>query len=140
MNEVERNKFFKRALDKANEILKSRPRLQNLMSKASHKINDLKVDNLKTSGLVERVRLFLRLVRAYAKGEYRDIPWQHVVLIVAALVYFVTPLDLIPDFIPVSGFIDDFTVLIWVYNKMQYEIDRFKIWEDGLSSDTNTAP
>ncbi len=140
MNDIERNQFFKRAMKKAGEILKSQPRLKNLIAKASDKARDFKIENIKTSGFVERINLFLRLVRAYAKGDYREIEWKHLVLVVAALIYFVTPLDLIPDFIPISGFIDDFTILVWVYNKIQFEIDKFKIWENGFSSDAKSVP
>lgn len=134
MEDVEKNKFFKRALKKASEVLKSNPRMRNVVSKASEKINDFNIDNVKSSGFVSRLNVFLRMVKAYAKGEYRDIEWKHLVLVVAALLYFITPLDFIPDFIPVTGFIDDFTVLVWVYNKIQNEIDKFQIWESNSAT------
>lgn len=135
MEDVEKNKFFKRAIKKASEILQSSPRLRNVVNKASDKINDFNVDNLKTSGFVSRLNVFIRMVKAYARGEYRDIEWKHIVLVVAALLYFITPLDFIPDFIPVTGFLDDFTVLVWVYNKIQHEIDRFQLWESNAATD-----
>ena len=134
MEDVEKNKFFKRALKKASEVLQSNPRMRNLVNKASEKINDFKIDSIKTSGFVSRLNVFIRMVKAYAKGEYRDIEWKHIVLVVAALLYFITPLDFIPDFIPVTGFIDDFAVLVWVYNKVQNEIDRFQIWESNSAT------
>ena len=72
------------------------------------------------------------MVQAYRKGHYREIKIQNILLVVAALVYFVTPLDLVPDFIPITGLIDDFTVVLWVYNKLQEEIDNYLEWERGL--------
>ncbi|MEM6522250.1 MAG: YkvA family protein [Bacteroidota bacterium] len=135
MGEVEKNQFFKRAIKKASEILKSNPRLRSVVDKASHKINDFSADNIKTSGFVSRLNIFIRMVKAYAKGEYREIEWQNIVLVVAALLYFITPLDFIPDFIPVTGFVDDFTVLVWVYNKIQNEIDSFQTWESNEATD-----
>ncbi len=139
MDEVEKNRFFKRALKKASEVLQSSPRMRNVVNKATEKVNDFSVDNLKTSGLVARLKVFIRMVKAYAKGDYRDIEWKHILLVMAALLYFITPLDLIPDFIPVSGFIDDFTVLVWVYNKVQHEIDRFQLWESSAATDVSKA-
>ncbi|MEM9859018.1 MAG: YkvA family protein [Bacteroidota bacterium] len=139
MEEVEKNRFFKRVLKKASEVLQSSPRMRNVVNKATEKVNDFNVDNLKTSGLVARLKVFIRMVKAYAKGDYRDIEWKHILLVMAALLYFITPLDLIPDFIPVSGFIDDFTVLVWVYNKVQHEIDRFQLWESSAATDVSKA-
>jgi len=74
------------------------------------------------------------MIKSYRKGLYRDLEWQTLILLVAALVYFITPIDLIPDFIPITGFIDDITVVVWIYNKLQSEIDKYIAWE------TSTLP
>ena len=50
-------------------------------------------------------------------------------MLVAGLVYFVMPLDILPDFIPVTGFLDDITVIIWIFNNFKSEIDAFEAWE-----------
>ena len=50
-------------------------------------------------------------------------------LIVAAVIYFVNPLDLVPDIIPLTGLTDDFAVLLWVYNSVSNEVERFIEWE-----------
>jgi len=72
---------------------------------------------------------FNRMVRAYMNGDYREIPWKNLLYITAGIVYFVTPLDLIPDFIPLTGFMDDLTVLMWVFNSVRSSIDDFEEWE-----------
>ncbi|MCG8386905.1 MAG: DUF1232 domain-containing protein [Cytophagales bacterium] len=135
MDRVETNRFFKRAQAKAKEILKSSPRLKNLVDKANDKLSDLNMDTIKSSGFIYRVKIFIRMVKAYAKGEYREIQWQNMVLIVAAILYFITPIDLIPDFIPITGLVDDFTVMVWVYNKIQQEVDKFILWEKEYISE-----
>ena len=53
----------------------------------------------------------LRLVRAYSQGNYRDVPESTLVVIIAATIYVVNPLDVIPDALPALGFLDDATVL-----------------------------
>jgi len=53
----------------------------------------------------------LRLIRAYSKGEYRGVPDSTLVVIVAAIIYLINPLDVIPDALPALGFLDDATVL-----------------------------
>jgi uncharacterized membrane protein YkvA (DUF1232 family) len=70
-----------------------------------------------------------RLVRAYALGQYRAVPWKTVLKITAALVYFISPIDLLPDLLPITGLTDDFGVLLWVYNSVSGEIEKFLTWE-----------
>lgn len=73
----------------------------------------------------------IRLARAYALGTYRKIPWKAIVSVVAALLYFVMPLDAIPDFIPVIGYLDDAAVVAYVMRMLHGEITTFKAWEDS---------
>jgi len=71
----------------------------------------------------------VRLLQAYLHGEYTGIPWASVVSATAAVLYFVMPLDLIPDFIPVGGFIDDASVIAFVVAQIKDDLDRFLQWE-----------
>jgi uncharacterized membrane protein YkvA (DUF1232 family) len=65
-----------------------------------------------------------RLARAWARGEYRAVPWKSVVLTVGALLYFVSPADLIPDFIPVLGYLDDAAVVAYVVRAIRSDLHR----------------
>ncbi len=70
-----------------------------------------------------------RLVNAWVDGAYSQVPWKTVVSAIAALIYFVNPFDLVPDFIPFSGFVDDATVIGFVLTTIRSEIDKFRQWE-----------
>ena len=130
MENVNGNKFFDSAKQRAANILKNQERLLNLMKASGAKLKDIDVSKLKDNKFVDRLKVIIRMVKAYKSGEYRDIRWQSVLLLVAALVYFVTPIDLIPDFIPITGLVDDFSVVVWVYSNLKEEIDRFMLWEE----------
>ena len=84
------------------------------------------------SNLKSKILLFVRMVKAFVKKEYTDVPWKTILAIIAGIVYFVTPFDLIPDFIPITGFVDDFTVLYWVFNNFNKDIESFRSWEMEL--------
>ncbi len=129
MKNIEGNKFFKNAKQRASNILKNKGKLKHLFNVSSDRISELNVDNIKNTTVVSRIKVLIRLVKAYAKGNYREVELQSILMIVAGLVYFVTPLDLIPDFIPITGLVDDFAVILWVYSKVQQEIDKFVEWE-----------
>ncbi|MFN8005858.1 MAG: YkvA family protein [Terriglobia bacterium] len=59
-----------------------------------------------------------RMLRAWTKGDYRAIPWKSIVLALAAILYFVNPFDLAPDFLPVVEYLDDAVVLGFVMNSL----------------------
>ena len=73
--------------------------------------------------------VLLRVVRAYARGDYRKIPWRSVVTVVAGLLYFLAPVDLIPDFIPLVGYIDDAAVIGLVLRYVRRDLEAFEAWE-----------
>jgi uncharacterized membrane protein YkvA (DUF1232 family) len=91
-----------------------------------------KYDSVKdlTSDVKQHLSVLIRLVQAYAKGSYREISLNGIVGTVAALVYFVAPLDFIPDFL-LFGLVDDVAILMWVYSNYRREIDAFLEWEDA---------
>ncbi|MDX1627861.1 MAG: YkvA family protein [Fulvivirga sp.] len=126
---VKENRYFKKARSRASKVLKNKKRTQQLLHMLSRKLRDTNFNQSGKGGILNRLSVFGRLVRAYIKGEYRGVKTAHILMIVAAIIYFVTPLDLIPDFIPVTGFVDDFTVIAWVYSKLRYEIDAYLAWE-----------
>jgi len=69
------------------------------------------------------------MIKCYASKEYRAVPWQTIVMSVTALLYFVTPLDAIADFIPFLGFADDLALITAVLASISGDIDSFTLWE-----------
>lgn len=75
------------------------------------------------------LQALLRLVHCWAKGKYSAIPLQSILLVITAIVYFVNPFDVVPDFFPVSGFLDDATILAFVLRAVRQDLDQFLAWE-----------
>jgi len=76
--------------------------------------------------------LLVRLLKAWKDGRYRGLSVQTLVAVVAALLYVVSPLDLLPDFIPWIGLFDDAVVLAWLLASLAKDLDRFRDWEQGI--------
>lgn len=72
----------------------------------------------------------VRLTRAWARRDYRDVSRGTIVLVVAGLLYLISPIDAIVDAIPVLGYLDDAAVLAWVLGQVRAELDLFREWED----------
>ncbi|TLU88590.1 MAG: DUF1232 domain-containing protein [Chlorobium sp.] len=92
------------------------------------------------SGLADKIRSLVRMVKCYIRKEYLDVPWQTIVLATAALVYFVSPVDAISDFLPVIGFTDDAAVLLAVLASIGKDLYRFIAWETSSSDDFIEVP
>lgn len=120
---------FKKYQQKATEVLKDNKRVQNLVSSAKNKLTDVLQNNDRFKEFSEKVYVMIRMVKAQISGEYREFPWRTLAMMVGALIYFVTPLDMIPDVIPILGLTDDISIVYWIYKSAQEDIERFEEWE-----------
>lgn len=75
------------------------------------------------------VLLMGRMVRAYAKGEYRVVPWATMAGIVATLIYFVMPFDFVPDILAGFGLVDDLALVAFVMQKTAEDLQKFSAWD-----------
>ncbi len=83
--------------------------------------------------LADQLKLMQALCLAWWRGEYRKIDSRALLAVVAALLYFVTPLDALPDWLFGFGFIDDLAVLAWVMRTWQVELEAFQQWRTAQS-------
>ena len=80
-----------------------------------------------------------RMLRSWVKRDYRDVSPRAIITAIAALVYFTNPFDLIPDFIPVLGQLDDIVILGFLLKVLNKEIERFLTWEAGQQGKSETT-
>lgn len=66
-------------------------------------------------------------VKDIANGRYREYHSGNLALILAALIYGVSPLDFVADFVP-FGLVDDIAIISWALNRLTDEFNRYRIW------------
>jgi len=125
---------IKEYISKAKKIINDDEKLKKLIEDVLKKLKEISSDKKTSAKLNDSLRLFIRIINAYTSKEYTYVPWKTICLIVAGLIYFIYPVDLIPDFIPVSGLIDDIALIAWIYESIQDDIDNFIEWEKSLKS------
>ena len=82
--------------------------------------------------LWEDIRLMVQLVTDYFNGDYQDVEWRNIAAIAGAIIYFVSPIDVIPDFIPEVGFLDDALVIKLALEFADEDLSKYKDWK-GLN-------
>jgi uncharacterized membrane protein YkvA (DUF1232 family) len=117
---------WKRAVKTAESVIGDVKKLRGVIERAVSKM-ETHSDALK--GILDDLQLIFRLARAWLKGDYKDVSKKSLVVLVGALVYFLMPLDTIPDFIPGLGFMDDVTVVGLALAAVKSEVEKFKDWE-----------
>ncbi|MEM9400753.1 MAG: YkvA family protein [Verrucomicrobiota bacterium] len=113
--------------NKAESYARDPEKLEKLVNEAQHKSKHISKGPL--DALWNYLTAVFRLLKAFQTKAYTDIPWQSIVILVGGIIYFVSPVDLIPDFIPILGLMDDASVLAIVINTLKKDIERFMDWE-----------
>lgn len=112
----------------ASSLIKDKGKTLNKVQEAVKKATE---NQGSLTNIWDQLQLFLSLVKDYANGSYTAIPKSSIIAIVAAILYFISPLDIIPDFIVGLGFVDDAFILSLVFKKVIKELDKYQTWKDG---------
>jgi len=120
---------FKIAFSRATKLIKSPSKIYILVGEVVKKIDSRKSSLGK---IKDELFTLTRLLKFWIKGNYKNISTTSIITVVGSLIYFVNPLDIIPDFTPIFGFTDDATILFYVLNKIGKEIKEFELWEKSI--------
>jgi uncharacterized membrane protein YkvA (DUF1232 family) len=134
---VSQTRFFKKAKEKAIELAKDPDKLRDLVKKAQEKAKDKKSGPI--GEVWDSLMKCFRLIVAYAKGEYREIPWKSLITIIGSVVYFLMPIDFIPDFILSIGLIDDMVLIRWAVKSIAKDLEHFSNWEQGKAPESSSG-
>ena len=122
--------FQKAKKEAESDYVSSESKSFNLLSTVLKLLSDPRVRR-EVGGFFGKVMLFIEMIREYFRGNYTELPLKTITLIIAAVIYLVSPVDAIPDFIIGIGFVDDGAVVAYVFNSLSKDIDRFKTWKEG---------
>ena len=126
-DEITQSAAFRRAAIDATAVARDPQRLHKLVEDAIGKI-----------GIIPRgpfadtwpyLMAMIRLIRDFHRAEYRDISEANLLITIAAILYFVSPFDVIPDWVPVLGHIDDAFVISLALKSVRADLDTFMAWE-----------
>ena len=107
-------------MDKAKKLISNPQKIMTLLSSLSSSISKTGLNEIKDYLILMRDYL-----RDVIRGNYKEYNHKKLILVVAAIIYVVTPFDLFPDLIP-GGLIDDVSIALWVIKEVGDELDKYK--------------
>ena len=115
-------------IDGSKDYLKDPEKMQQLLDKLQKFIKKGGLKNVKDDLIT-----LVSLVRDVITQRYTDYEMKNLLIIIGGLIYIVTPIDAIPDFIPIGGWTDDVFVVGWIINSVSSELTRYKASKNRLN-------
>lgn len=124
---------LKKRYSKAERLLKDKDKFERFLQRLEKKLKVIPLAGDKLAG----VPIMASLVRSYAKKEYVDMPIGSIIAIISALIYFVSPIDIIPDVIPGIGLLDDAAVILACWKLVETDIEEYIKWREDNNKTLN---
>lgn len=119
-------KRFSKSKTKASVLIDDKEKVKKKIDEAFKKANVNKPD---LQSIWTQIELLFSLVKDYINGTYKDIPKKSIVAIVAGILYFLSPADLIPDFLLGFGLIDDVFIIGLVIKQVKKDLENYQDWK-----------
>lgn len=107
-------------VQEAKAFINDKEKMQNLLNRFKEFFNNNSLEEIK-----DNMKEAFNYVSDVFSGRYKDYSMTALITLVAGMVYVVSPIDIIPDFIPIVGFTDDITVFLFVLKSVNDELERY---------------
>lgn len=117
-------KGLEKGYSQAEELIKDKDRMERFLQKLEKKLARVPIVGSKLSN----VPVLASLLRSYVRKEYTELPMGSVIAIASALIYFVSPIDFLPDLLPAIGYADDAAVITACLSMIDSDVEDYKRW------------
>ncbi|MED3574555.1 YkvA family protein [Cytobacillus praedii] len=117
---------YKKFLSKAKQYVDNPGETNQLLKKTEKKA---KANKASFAGIWEKFQLLIQLLKSWSSGEYRAISKKSILFIIASILYFISPIDIIPDFLIGLGIVDDAAVIAFAIKQLSDELEKYKSWK-----------
>lgn len=130
IEELRKDEKISEQIDKnkseAEDLLKDKNKMEHFLERLERKLSKIPF----AGKYLSDVPVLISLVKAYTVKEYTEIPIGSIIAVISALIYLLSPIDIIPDIVPGIGFLDDAAVIATVYALVHDDIEEYKVWRD----------
>lgn len=127
------HRLLERYKQKATPYLNDRNKAEHLLLRATKKASKNRSSLLK---VWSHLQLLFEALKEWKRGTYPYFPKKSVVMLIAAIIYFVSPIDLIPDFLLGFGILDDAAIIAFVTKQLSKDLTEFEQWKSEQEKGT----
>ncbi|MCQ2132584.1 MAG: DUF1232 domain-containing protein [Bacteroidaceae bacterium] len=109
---------------KAKEYIGDKEKTEGLLNKVTKMLSK---EGL--SSIVTEIKDLISYVSDVTKGRYKDYNGWALSTAIGAIIYVVSPIDVIPDFLAGLGFIDDVAIVGYAMKKLHDELQKYHQWK-----------
>lgn len=113
--------------EEAKKLLGNKEKTENTLKEVNEKLN--KLDFKPLTNMMSDIKTITSLVKDFSSGRYRALPKRSIIALMGALIYFLSPIDIIPDVLPFAGLIDDTFVMSLILKQFKTDLDVYKAWK-----------
>ena len=128
-NDAKSQKRLEKRFSSAKEILHNPEKMEQLLERAENKRTF--VVSEKAANVLSSVPEFIEFIKSYIKKEYSEVPVKSIIAIISAILYFVSPIDAIPDVFLVLGLTDDIAILAFCLKAFSDDFEKYKKWKEN---------
>lgn len=124
INEQKAKEELEKRYGAAEVLIKDEDKMEAFLKRLEEKLKVVP----KVGNKLSEIPVFASLIKSWLKGEYKNVPTGTIIAILAALIYFVSPIDLFPDVIPGVGYIDDAAVIVACLKLVEDDVKEYQEW------------
>lgn len=126
LTEEEVQRRFEKSKQKAEKLLEDKDKMDRFLERLEKKL--ALVPHI--GGVLSDVPVLIAMVKAYIEKKYTAVPLGSMIAIVGSLLYFLSPVDLIPDILPGIGLVDDAAVIAFALKLVHDDVAEFRKWRE----------
>ena len=117
---------LKKGYEQAERLLNDQDKIERFLQRLEKKLKVIPI----AGDRLANIPVMVSLIRSFTKKEYTDIPIGSIIAITSALIYFVSPIDIVPDSIPFLGYIDDAAVVAACWKLVESDVKEYVKWRE----------
>ena len=127
INEEQVKEALESGYGKSEALLNNKDELDDFLYRLEQKIKEMPLVGEEFAV----IPIMISLIKHYVEGKYTTVPYGTILAIMSALIYVLSPVDIIPDFIPFVGHLDDVAVMALCLSMVKTDIEAYDEWRQS---------